>query len=250
TIEVLVQPLTTGDQQAAALATFEALIDQLRVAADPAIALDWQPVATVAAATDTAQAATRTVALGTLRVDAPNDRTFASLTTAMPFTPEWSLLYTLLYQLQPTVDTDRVGWLKQSTALRLALDFQAVDQAWQQVALNLEAQAAQLETEAAARNTRDANEAELALRARIQAANYRTTAQEWRTLAQNSWVLVELTIPTGLQPPTRSWLLTPQSPSRVVALQSAPSYVAALIGVIVLGLGGLLLLSGLLWWLL
>jgi hypothetical protein len=172
------------------------------------------------------------------------------LTTAIPALAEWSLLYTTLRQLQPTITETPAGWLRRTTRVQLSVDLQPVATDWQQVALKLDAQAATLEAEAGARNTRDAAEAESALRARIQAANYRATAQEWRALIQNSRILVALTIPVGLQQPSRSWLLTPQSPTQPLELASAPSYVTALISVLVLSLGLLLLLSGLLWWLL
>ncbi len=261
-IEVTVQPMSTPARQGAALAEFEQLINQLRIAADPAITLAWQPATVVAlpdgnpdasannaAQPDLTNTHTQLVQVGQLVIRSSSDSSFASLTTAMPALPKWLLLYTFLRQLQPVVETQR-SWVNQTTTVRLALDLHGVAADWEQVATNLETQAAQLDAEAAGRNARDAAEAEAALRARIQAANYRTTAQDWRKLTRDSWVLLQLTIPAGLQDPVRTWLVTVDSPAQVAELQSAPSTFVSFMGVLILGITGLLLLSGLLWWLL
>jgi hypothetical protein len=233
--------------QAAALAAFEQLVNQLRTAADPAITLLWQPAGSATGAQ--ADATVTAQQLGHLLIRAPIDSSFASLTTAMPAQPEWLLFYTFLRQLQPVVET-QTAWFNEATTLRLRLDLHAVATDWQQVAIGLEAEAAQLEAEAAGRNARVAAEAESALRTRIQAANYRTAAQEWRKLARDSWVLLRLSIPGRLQAPMRTWLITLEAPAQVAELQRTPSYFVSFIGVLMLSLILLLLVSGLLWWLL
>lgn len=257
-IEVAVQPMSTPARQGAALAEFEQLIDQLRTAVDPAITLAWQPVGALALSdteatnpnvSDPTTTGTTLTKVGQLIIRSPSDSSFASLTTAMPALPKWLLFYTLLRQLQPVVETQR-SWVSQATTVRLSLDLHAVATEWQQVAASLETQAAQLDAEAAGRNARDATEAESALRARIQAANYRSAAQDWRNLARDSWVLLQLTIPSGLQTPVRTWLITVDSPVQVAELQSTPSTFVSFIGFLILGMALLLLFSGLLWWLL
>jgi len=254
-IEVMVQPMSTLARQGAAITELEQLINQLRIAADPGITLAWQPtVLTELATADAGDSAatdppTTLANVGQLVISAPSDSSFASLTTAMPTTPKWLFLYTFLRQLQPVVETQR-SWLTQATTVRLSLDLQPVATEWVQIATNLESVAAQLDGEAAGRNARDAVEAEQALRARIQAANYRAAAQDWRKVARDSWLLLQLNIPAGLQAPVRTWLLTVDSPAPVAELQSTPSYVASFIAVLLLGMTLLLLLSGLLWWLL
>jgi hypothetical protein len=247
TVEVVVQPMAAMAHQAAALAAFEQLVNQLRTAADPAITLLWQPAGSATGAQ--ADATVTAQQLGHLLIRAPIDSSFASLTTAMPAQPEWLLFYTFLRQLQPVVET-QTAWFNEATTLRLRLDLHAVATDWQQVAIGLEAEAAQLEAEAAGRNARVAAEAESALRTRIQAANYRTAAQEWRKLARDSWVLLRLSIPGGLQAPMRTWLITLEAPAQVAELQRTPSYFVSFIGVLMLSLILLLLVSGLLWWLL
>ncbi len=247
TMEVMVQPMTALGNQAAALVAFEQLVNQLRAAADPMITLVWQPTDGTAGTPGAADLTDQQV--GQLLIRAPSDSSLASLTTAIPAQPEWLLFYTFLRQLQPMVET-QAAWFNETTTLRLRLDLPAVATDWQQVAAGLETAAAQLEATAAARNTRDAAEAESALRARIQAANYRAAAQEWRKLARDSWVLLQLSIPGGLQAPMRTWLITLDAPAQVAELQSTPSYFISFIGGLMLSLMLLLLLSGLLWWLL
>ncbi|MEZ4678971.1 MAG: hypothetical protein R2932_32625 [Caldilineaceae bacterium] len=80
--------------------------------------------------------------------------------------------------------------MNRSVQIRQPIDLQTVGVTWLRLADGLEEQASQLEADAAARNTRDAAEAELALRKRIQAANYRATAQAWRKLTRDSWLIL------------------------------------------------------------
>ncbi len=258
TMEVSVQPMSTPTHQHAALAEFEQLINQLRIAADPAITFDWQPIsvtdlsntnAGTLAATDPDDTHPVLTKVGHLIIRSPSSTSFASLTLAMPTVPKWLLFYTFLRQLQPVIETQRT-LVSQATTVRLAVDLRTVATEWEQIAKNLEEQAAQLDAEAAGRNARDVAEAEAALRSRIQAANYRSAAQEWRKVGQDSWVLLQLTIPAGLQDPVRTWLIAVDSPAQVAELQSTPSTFVSFIGVLILSMTLLLLFSGLLWWLL
>jgi hypothetical protein len=126
----------------------------------------------------------------------------------------------------------------------------AAHEQWQAMATTLERQAAQFEQESAAFTTTDTVGAENALRARIQAANYRSAAHQWNRLTRDSWVAVQLTGQTGLSATGRTWLLTAETASPALTLVVQPSTLASLASVTVLALVGLFLLTTLLWWLL
>ncbi|MEZ4615031.1 MAG: hypothetical protein R2867_05885 [Caldilineaceae bacterium] len=240
-----VTPIVQSSQYTDAVAAVGQLANQLRIAADPTITVDWQPVAADRLSVSSAPIQ---ITVGQLTILAPAGGSLASLTTAIPPTADWSLLYTWLHQLQPTV-TENAGILNRSVQIRQPIDLQTVGVTWLRLADGLEEQASQLEADAAARNTRDAAEAELALRKRIQAANYRATAQAWRKLTRDSWLILELAVPSGWQDLTRTWQIVPTSPVQVAELASTPSYFAAFMSVLGLGVMVLLFISGLLWWL-
>ncbi len=130
------------------------------------------------------------------------------------------------------------------------LDLRTVGDQWAAMAASLENEAAQLETQSTALNAADAGNAESALRMRIQAANYRHAAGEWRNLGRNSWVMTTLMAPAGLQTISRSWITTPTTPAQVLELQSEALNLGRLTGVLVGAVVGLFLLAGTLWWLL
>jgi len=246
TIELIVEPLAWPAHREEALAAFETLVASFQRAADSAITLEWLPAAVLSADADRQAYSSP---LGRLLLRAPTDGTFASLTTAMPSSPQWVFFYTLLRQLQPTVEQN-AAWVNRKTTMRLSLDLQNAASVWQGAAITLEQQAVRLEETAAARNTRDSGEAETALRERIRATNYRTAAQQWRKLVNTSTVQLSLRLPAGLQSAQRAWLITPETPSVMAELANSGSYLSAFISVIAIGLGLLLLISGVLWWLL
>ncbi|MCB0061280.1 MAG: hypothetical protein KDE19_04175 [Caldilineaceae bacterium] len=235
-IELVVTPFAVDARAADALGALNALAATLQAAAEEAIGVQWQP-------TDGGDA------LGELLIAAPTDASFASLTTAIPPVPDWALLYTLLRQLQPTVDT-QAALFNRSTQLRLSIDLHAADEVWRVNSAELDGMATALEAEAATHNPRDATAAESALQLRIRAANYRGAAHAWQTVSQDSWVAIQFVMPSGLRESTQTWLMTTVSPATVLTLQSAPSTVASFMSVLIVAMGGLLFLSGLLWWLL
>ena len=117
----------------------------------------------------------------------------------------------------------------------------------------MENEAAGIESASRGINPNDAAAVEAALRARIQASNYRIASQEWRNLASNSWVTTELKASGGVldgrpgSETNRSWLATVETPAQTYTLRAEtlnPVRVSILALVL---LGFLLLFSGLLW---
>ncbi|MCB0110429.1 MAG: hypothetical protein KDE53_31125 [Caldilineaceae bacterium] len=255
-MEITVEPLAFVRQHAMATTAIDGLVAAFKRSADSAITVEWSPapLPTNEPARD-GQASTVPVLeeqarpVGRLLIRAPSASSFASLTTAMPASAEWSFVYALLRQLQPTVERNR-AWFNRRTTVRVLLDFQAVTAEWQGAATNLERQATALEEAAAARDMRDASEAEAALRGRIQAANYRAAAQQWRKLVTTSWLQLQIAVPSGIQQASRSWVITPETPASLAELTGSTGYLSAFISILVLGMAFLLLISSVLWWLL
>lgn len=249
TVLLDLQPVVADSRQNEAVASITQLVQQLQSAVMEPIAVEWRPFPIVETTSADETALVDTQPIGRLLIRAPNDTSFASLTTAMPALPEWSLLYTLLRQLQPRTN-ETAGWLNRQTEVTLPLDLRAVGEEWETIASNLEAQATEWEREAAGLNRRDAAAAERALQLRIRATNYRTAAQEWRTVRRDSHVLIRLEIPAAFQPTLRTTLLTVASAPQVLTIQSSPSYFSSFISVVILSILGVLVLSGFFWWLL
>ncbi len=237
-VRVELTGISHADQQAAADAALTELATSLQSSAAPQVTVA-QTAITVAGG----QPAGRVV------VVAPVSTSFAALAALIPAGNEWSLVATLLRQLQPIVTIEST-WLQQQVQLSQALDLQPAGEAWLTQATALESEAAALEAQAVALNPSAAIEAEQALKARIQAANYRNAAQNWRKLAQDSWVAVELAGGTTQGSLTRNALLTVTSPAQFFTLQSTPSHFGVTFVTLLAALFGLLLLSGILWWLL
>ncbi len=180
-------------------------------------------------------------------LQAPVTETFAELVAAIPPQADWALLRTLLQQLPPVVQEERRG-LNQRWTITQLLDLRAAAEQWQAMASTLEREAAQVEQSSTAFTTTDAVGAENILRARIQAANYRSAAQQWHALTRNSWIAVQLTGQTGLQ--ARTWLLTAETPAQAMSLIAQPSSLGSVTIIMLLAGMGLILLTALLWWLL
>src|SRR5690606_21041759 len=106
---------------------------------------------------------------------------FAQLT---PPRPDWSLLRSLLAQLGPQVTTSSKG-LWQEMQVSQPIDLRAAGDPWQSIAADLERQAAGFEASATQTTGGSTATMEASQRARLQAANYRYAAQEWRDLARD-----------------------------------------------------------------
>ncbi len=177
----------------------------------------------------------------------PATTTFAEFVNLLPPRADWALLRTILEQLQPTIAQES-AWLDRRWTITQALTLDAANEQWQGMATMLARQATQFEEESAGFDTTDAIGAENALRARVQAANYRSAAQQWARLTRDSLVAVHFTGQTGTQ--ERTWLLTPASPAQQLALTIQPASVWGAATMAAFAFIGLFLLTAFLWWLL
>jgi hypothetical protein len=177
----------------------------------------------------------------------PATATFADFINLIPPRADWALVRTLLEQWQPTVTQER-AWLDRRWTITQPVALAAAAEQWQGMATLLERQATQFEDESAGFDTTDAIGAENALRARVQAANYRSAAQQWQKLTRDSLVTVHFTGQTGTQ--ERTWLLTPASSAQQLALTIQPAAGWGVATMAVFAFIGLFLLTMFLWWLL
>jgi hypothetical protein len=172
----------------------------------------------------------------------------SALARSLPPGADWVLARTVLAQLAPRVErTNRL--LNQQIRLTQPLDLRDTHDQWQGIANTLEEQAAQIEAQSPNLNLiqGDTTAAEMALLARVRAANYRATALTWRTLARNSLVTVQLSAGIGVPPVTRTWLATPETPLQTLTLEADVISLGRLVVVLVIAIGGLFLLAGVLW---
>lgn len=177
----------------------------------------------------------------------PATATFAEFVNLLPPRADWALLRTILEQVEPTI-VQESAWLNRRWTISQSLTLAAANEQWQAMATMLERQATQFEQESAGFDTTDATGAENALRARVQAANYRSAAQQWGRLTRDSLVAVHFTGQTGTQ--ERTWLLTPASPTQQLALTIQPAAGWGAATIALFAFIGLFLLTAFLWWLL
>ena len=178
----------------------------------------------------------------------------AALRDDVPNRPEWALLRAMLEQAGPS-QTQTGGLLSSSLVIEQTFDLRAASDQWQAVAANLARQAQ--EFEANSQSARERGNADDALRARVQATNYRAAADAWRTLDEQSWLIAQLVAaPAALldeavaAAESRTWLVEPESPPRTLTLYAEPSGGVRVLGGALVALLGLFLLAGGLWWLL
>lgn len=242
-VEIVGQPVVA--RLADAVGAFTALGELWQTVAERGSTLQ---VAVKAPAADQTSSGNATVAEPLRMVlTAPATTNFAELITLMPPRADWVLVRTLLQQLPPTIEEER-GWLNRRWTITQALDLGAAGEQWQAMATTLERQATQFEEESAAFDTTDATGAENALRARVQAANFRSAAHQWQKVIRDSWVAVHFTGQDDSQ--ARTWLLTAASPAQTLALILQPSSTLGVATMAALALVGLFLLTTFLWWLL
>lgn len=197
---------------------------------------------------------------GHLTIEFPRAANGALLARLLSPRVDWVLLQTVLTQLAPSVErqTDLV-W--QQVTLTQPLDLRAASRQWLGVATGLEEQAAAFETAGEAQSAEDVAGAEGALRARIQAVNYRAAAQEWRQLARQSWLLYTLAVDDpvfagpvfaglGKPAPARTWTVTPDSAPQMFVFQTQVLNLNRALTLGILAVLGLVGMAGTLWWLL
>lgn len=162
--------------------------------------------------------------------------------------PEWNLLRTVLSQATPQ-STANAATLWQEVDLSQRLDLRPAADQWRALAGDLRNQAAQLEasSNAGLAQAGDAALAEQVIQDRIRAANYRSAAQVWQGLADNSQIFVTLELGNDGAAASRSWVMRSQDAPATMHLTGRTLDR----GRVILALGGLililLLLAGLLW---
>ena len=166
---------------------------------------------------------------------------------------EWLLLRTVLGQIDPIVKND-AGLVSQQVEIGQGFDLRAVGDQWLAVADALKDQADRFEATGTSLSGEvsgavDSAAAEASLRARIQEVNYRNAAIQWQTLARDSWVLSEISMQSGGERISTSWLTTVVSPPQVRQLIHSHLYPTRLYVVLFSALLSIFLLACLLWWL-
>lgn len=242
-LEIVSQPVAA--RLADATAAFTALGDLWQTVANRGSTL--QVAVTAPNPADQANGEARSSAPLRMTLAAPTTASFAELVTLIPPRADWALLRTLLQQLPPTIGEERV-WLNRRWTITQTVDLRAAGEQWQAMATTLERQATQFEAESATFDTTDATGAENALRARVQAANYRSAAHQWQKIMRDSWVAVHFM--GQADTPARTWLLTTTAPAQTLALTIQPSSVLGVMTMAALVFVGLFLLTTFLWWLL
>ena len=138
------------------------------------------------------------------------------LARVLPTDADWALLRVLLGQLGPQIQTQSNG-LWQQVRVTQPIDLRTVGEQWQRIAAELDRQAAEFEanaTGATGAATLQASQEE-----RLRAANYRAAAHTWRTLAQDSQVVISLSTPGTTNEAARAWLVTVSSPPQMLNVQ-------------------------------
>ena len=181
-----------------------------------------------------------------LRLALPAGSNGVEFAQRTPARPDWSLLRSLLGQLGPQVAATSKG-LWQEVQLSQPIDLRAAGDPWQSIATDLERQADGFEASATQTTGGSTATMEASQRARLQAANYRYAAQEWRDLARDSQVVLALSTPGSLTDAARAWLVTVASPPQMLDVRVETLSTARVLAAAALGLGGLLALAAVLW---
>jgi hypothetical protein len=167
------------------------------------------------------------------------------LANTLPMSAEWALLRQLLAQLGPQIHTQSKNLLWQQVQVTQPLDLRTVGEQWLRVATELERQAEAFEQEATL--TTSAATMQASQEARLRAANFRSTAQAWRDLAQNSQVVVSLSTPGAESSAARAWVITTASPPQMLNVEIEVISGARMLVASLAGIGALFGLAALLW---
>jgi hypothetical protein len=151
----------------------------------------------------------------TLNVRLPSGVSGIGLTNVTPLRNDWALLRTVLSQVAPEIVTDD-SFLRRTALLRLPLDLRAAGEQWREVANELNVQSEALDAQSSPSNRSDPAVLEAALRAKVQAANYRAEANTWRALARNTQVVALLEGPRGAPTDARAWQVSLSDPPQTL----------------------------------
>lgn len=169
-----------------------------------------------------------------------------ALANATPLGPQWALLRTLLAQVAPAV-AEEAGATRRSVTVSQPVNLQPVRNEWRETAAGLETQAAQFDAQSTPADRSDPAALEAALRARVQAANYRAEARAWAALAENSRVVALLRGPGDRPGEARAWQIAFDAPAQTLEFSALSANWGGLLlagGLILLAV---ILITGVLW---
>ncbi|MGL4650813.1 MAG: hypothetical protein ACRC1H_15505, partial [Caldilineaceae bacterium] len=149
------------------------------------------------------------------RINLPVGAGTLALANVVPLHADWALLRTIFSQFSPEVASEN-SFLRRNELLRLPLDLRAAGEQWRRLAQELEAAAAAFDSQSAPADRSNAASLEAALRARVQAANYRAEANNWAGLLRNSQVVALLEGPRGAPADARAWQVTVSDPPQML----------------------------------
>jgi hypothetical protein len=197
--------------------------------------------------TETRRISARLVGENPLRLELrlPAGTTGANLAQALPQRADWVLLRALLNQLGPEIRAETQGFWER-LHMRQPVDLRSAGAQWLAMADDLERLAEEIDAQIALGGSATAT-LEDAQRAAIQAANQRHAAQQWRTLARDSQVMLALATPGGLGNTARAWLVTMQSPPQMLDVEVNALSRGRVALATALGFGLLLMAAGVLW---
>lgn len=179
-----------------------------------------------------------------LTLHLPAGSSGVALARTLPPETDWTLLRTLLGQLGPQIQTQTNG-LWQEVQVAQPLDLRTVGEQWRRMADELDRQAASFEANAV--QGADAATLEASQKERLRAANYRSVAQAWREVAQNSQVRVSLSTPGAENEAERTWLVTVSSPPQMLNVQVETLSGVRVLLVAAMSLGAIFGLAAVLW---
>jgi len=179
-------------------------------------------------------------------ISLPAAATPLALANVVPLHPNWVLMRTVFSQLAPEVSGES-SFLHRDELLRLPLDLRGAGEQWRRLGQELEAAAVQFDAKSTPSDRSDAAALEEAVRARVQAANYRAEANLWNGLVRNSQVLAMLEGPRGAPNDARAWQVTVSDPPQMLQYASSGLNLTGVLVLAAVALVGLLILSALLW---
>ncbi len=192
---------------------------------------------------------------GRLWIEFPLAANGSLLARLLPSRVDWSLLQTILTQLAPTTER-QTTLLWQQVTLSQPMNLRVTTDHWLGMATELENQAASFESAGSAQEPDQVADAEAALRARIQAVNYRAAADQWRRLVRHSGLLYRFEVDDPVfmtlreTEPARAWVVTPDSPPQTFVFQAQVLNLNRALTLAVVSMLGLVGAAGTLWWLL
>lgn len=176
----------------------------------------------------------------------PAGATGVAMANSTPLRGDWALLRTLLTQLAPEITNDS-SFLRRNVLLKVSLDLRTAGEQWLRLATDLETQATAIDAQGTPSDRSDATVLEEALQARVQAANYRAEANNWRNLADNSQVVVLLEGPRGAPSDARAWQITVSDPPQVLQFSTWGMNQGGVLVLVAAAFAAILLLAAILW---